>query len=124
MRYAGADWVKRDLVRDLSPLGEKVANILGQVYAGIYHLPMSTLLSVGWEDSRNMTLCISGELATFDQRRLTDLVILCHDACVRLAVGPASPSHLRLWFSQREREAPSTMKRHPTMEEALAAARA
>jgi hypothetical protein len=30
--YAGASWIKRSLKKEMSPLGEAVANLLGRVH--------------------------------------------------------------------------------------------
>jgi len=41
--YAGASWIKSSLKKEMSPLGEAVANLLGRVSRGIYHLKTSSL---------------------------------------------------------------------------------
>jgi len=56
-------------------------------------------------------------LATFDFDLLTRLVVLCHDAALRLEVSAANPHNVRLSFWQRQRTG-GMSKRHPTMEEA------
>jgi hypothetical protein len=38
-KYSGAGWIENlDPKNSLSPLAVKVSNVLGQVYAGIYHI--------------------------------------------------------------------------------------
>ena len=47
-RYAGAAWIRSALGRELSPLGAAVADLLGDVFAGIYHLDNADLRKVDW----------------------------------------------------------------------------
>ncbi len=48
--YAGSDWIKKSLkITKMSPIGEAVADLLGEVYQGIYHLETRSLRKVDWE---------------------------------------------------------------------------
>ena len=42
-KYSGADWIKGSLKREMSPFGELVADILGVVFLGIYHVDVKAL---------------------------------------------------------------------------------
>jgi hypothetical protein len=117
MRYAGADWLARNLKRELLPFEAKVADILGAAWRGIYHLDENGLRRATWSHDR-VSLCVWGELATFDGSELTALAILCADAHVRLAVQPAM-RYLRLTFTARERAGTGFWDRHPTIEAAI-----
>ena len=100
---------------ELSPLGIEVADILGQVWRGIYHLQYDL---IDWSDPHHIEVNIAEGLSTWDFNRLTELVVLCHDRAVRLEIEPCNMRFVKLLFHQRGREGGMT-KRHPTMEEAV-----
>lgn len=94
-QFSGADWLVDALKRQkkiVSPFGRRVADLLGQVVQGIYHVS-TEVLEADW--SRNdlvVLLADSGWLSaigTYDCNRMTTLVIGCHDACIRLEVRAA-----------------------------------
>lgn len=122
-RYArgeGADWLRahfRNPEMEISPLGQVVADILCTMWQGLYHMNDRALAKVEWRDPHNMQLRVTydRELATYDASKLTGLVVLCHDARIRLAVQPAMRD-LRLWFSQRRRDPASIMEGLPPLE--------
>ena len=126
MLYAGSDWLERQLQYEkgkpeMSPLGAEVADVLGQVFLGLYHLD-GIVHRVDWTSKGYIEVCLQQELATWDGCELTALVVLCHDRCLRLSIRPASPTHMRLLFHPREREG-NFSRRHPTMEDAVASVR-
>lgn len=129
MRFAGSDWLKKNLeYRKMpapSPLGERVAEILGLTFAGIYHIPEQTLFHkrTDWSRETCISIVIREELATWDRNDLTVLVILCHDACIRFSVSAISRGYLELCFHQRKRGEVSTMRGHPTLEAQVARTR-
>lgn len=114
-KYEGADW----LGRDLSPLGRKVADILGQVFLGIYHVNQRALDRVDWADPYCIAITLQDGLATCDFHRLTALVVLCHDAAIRMEISAATHGYLRLMFHQRTRDG-GMCEGHPTIEDAVA----
>ena len=118
MKYAGADWLIKSYP-DLkpSPLGLKVADILGMVWNGLYHMDTKQLKKTRWDDTYRISIKIMQTLATFDFNELTELVVLCHDQAIRLSIGPRM-RYLELFFHQRTREGGFTA-RHPTIEEAV-----
>jgi hypothetical protein len=122
-QYAGSDWLVKDLLhaqphKKPSEFGLRVADLLGDLYQGLYHLSEKTLKLVEWEHLNYVTLCVPDELATFDGDRLTNLVILAHDYHIRVAVSGASNKYLRLTFHNRQRKGGFT-ERHPEIEEAV-----
>lgn len=123
-KYAGSDWVKSALkVERMSPLGEAVANLLGDLYGGIYHLVDNDLRKVEWDNTHHIIFVLRNRgLATTDFWHLTHLVILCHDRCIRCEIDARSPGRLELMFHQRQREG-KVWERHPTIEEAIEQAR-
>jgi hypothetical protein len=118
MKYAGADWLIKSYP-DLkpSPLGVKVADMLGMVWSGLYHLDPRIIKKTNWADPYCISVLIQQSLATADWQDLTELVILCHDFAVRMDLAPHM-RYLRLFFHQRTREGHYN-QRHPTIEEAV-----
>ena len=127
-KYSGADWVQDDynavgkatktVPRKLSPIGAKVADILGQVFCGIYHI-QNDILRADLSDKLwvSMTIRAYGGLSTFDDDVLTRLVVLCHDAGVRMQIEPCNPRYVRLKFWQRNGRTGSICDRMPTIED-------
>jgi hypothetical protein len=122
MKYAGADWLVKSYPEiKPSPLGLKVADIMGMVENGLYHMDLGQLKKINWSDPYVICIKISGSLSTFDWNNLTELVILCHDQAIRLSIDPCM-RFLRLLFHQRKREGHYN-QRHPTIEEAIESCR-
>ena len=117
-RFSGSDWLKSRLHLDLSPLATEAADILGQVFRGIYHLPRSN-----WEPERwtgpMVWAYVNGSLSTFDFSHLTELVVLAHDRCVRLTVKSAGPRGLHLEFHERNARQGALPLHIPFMEDHL-----
>jgi hypothetical protein len=121
VRGAGTEWLQANFGRRkplaISPLGEVVADILNTMWQGLYHMDPRPLELAEWGNPRNIKVRITNghELATYDSSHLTGLVVLCHDARIRLAIQPAMRD-LRLWFSQRRRDPQSVMEGLPPLE--------
>lgn len=118
--YAGADWVKSALkVKEMSTFGEAVANLLGDLYGGIYHLQDNDLKKVEWDNNHHIVFVLNWRsLSTTDNNLLTGLVILCHDRAIRCEISARSSKGIELIFHQRSRGG-GISQRHPTMEEAI-----
>ncbi len=122
--YAGADWIQSALKRELSPLGEAVADLLGDVFTGIYHLDAKQLAKVEWDDNQSITVRLYYQsLSTFDDENLTRLVVFAHDRMVRVSISAVAPKLLELMFHQRHTRTGGVWERMPTMETHLAAIR-
>lgn len=119
-RFAGADWIRSAFKPEpvMSPLGIAVADLLGDVFAGIYHLNPTSLRRVDWTNPSHIACNIDRTLSTFDFAELTYLVVLCHDRCIRFSLAGNGPRHMEMLFHQRQREG-SVSRRHPTMEDAI-----
>ena len=115
--HSGADWVKSGLKTEMSPLGENVANLLGEWAFGIYHLE-DMLHKVDWSNDRWIEINYYGELATFDFDRLTALVFMAHWYCIRVSVRPCNFRYLKILFHRRTRDG-AYSQRHPTLDEAV-----
>jgi hypothetical protein len=113
-KFAGAEWLKANKVKNISPFGERVADLLGYMCQGIYHL--DGIEKRDWS-SADMIEITYHEVSTFDYSDLTRLVLLAHRMAIRISIIPAG-RYLKIQFSVRTREG-SVYERHPTIEEAI-----
>lgn len=117
-KYSGAEWIEKSLKREMSPLGREVADILGQVWRGIYHLE-NYVHKVDWANKNWIEINIYGCLSTFDFSNLTELIVLCHDRMLRLEIRPCNMQLLKLEFHQRKNRSGTVNERMPLMEKHL-----
>lgn len=122
MAYAGAEWLVGN-GKKLSPLGRTVADALGYVWRGLYHLPDTAIAAAEWGDNRCISVWIHGDVATFDSGYLTALVVVCHDLGLRMAVDPHGPGRLKLTFWQRTTRDTRLCERMPTLDQHVEAIR-
>lgn len=103
-KHAGSDWIKSNLAivkpgTVISPLGEIAADILGQMYFGIYHLKSSHLFKVDWSNNRTIEITITDtDLATFDSSTLTIMVILAAALKIRISIKAATHGYITFTF--------------------------
>ena len=122
-KYPGAEWIQAHAWgKNISPLGSNVADLLGDVFGGIYHLEKRLLEKVDWANTIWIEVRIIGELSTFDNPRLTWLVVLAHDRMLRMSIDGHCNGQLRLMFHQRARTG-DVSRRMPTIEDHLASIR-
>jgi hypothetical protein len=115
-------WLKKS-GKACSPLGEKVASILGFMFDGLHHIPKEVLHErTHWNDKTCIEVVLYHNLATFDGDLLTELVVLSHDECVRVEVNAKAPMYVQLMFSPRVRDDGKNhlFERMPTMEDHIA----
>jgi hypothetical protein len=132
-KYAGADWMQRQLDAlhrinpkkhseiKLSSLGVKVADFLGEWQYGIYHLNQKELFKANWSSSHHIEISIfcSG-LSTHDFNDLTRLVFLAHAMALRVSITPSTHHRMRIMFHERTHgESDGKILRHPTLDEAV-----
>ncbi len=104
VKYSGADWMEwlwKERSIAPSPLGIKVADILGQVFAGIYHI-QSDICSprIDWQNPDSIQVRIYyGEFSTFDSPKLTILLLCCIASNINCVVGSSSARYCRFTFS-------------------------
>lgn len=121
MEYAGADWIEKSLKYDgkMSKLGKNVADLLGELFHGIYHLDMSQLRKVDWGNSYCIEFLLGGKtISTCDYDELTRLVFLAHHMAIRVELSPYAFKYIMLRFHQRNRDGDFS-QRHPSLEEAV-----
>lgn len=119
--FAGAGWIEHAMSYDgeMSDLGRTVADLLGDVFFGIYHMNTTSLRKVDWGNTQCIVVTLDTELATYDSDALTRLVVLCHDRLIRCSIQGLAPGYIRAMFHQRhKREGGARWERHPTLETA------
>ncbi len=105
-------------VTQVSPLGERAAELLEQFFSGMHNADLATLRRVDWANTYFIEYRLFGQLSSFDFDNLTRLVLLAHDHCLRVSIGSLSSKHLCLLIHARARTG-SIDQRHPTIEGAL-----
>lgn len=126
-QYAGADWLQKALSYEqpnliLSPLGRSVAELLGELFLGIYHMNQRELRLSDWANNDFIVVSIGYQsMATFDDNLLTRLVFLAHHCALRVSLKSEKRRirSITLTFSQRERTG-DLYFRHPTLDDAVA----
>lgn len=98
---------------------EQATAFFAELFCGEHRIPRGGVqpFGLGW--------CVNTwvDLSTFDQDKLTRLVFLAHDRCVRAEITHSGPRMVRICIWQRIREGGIT-DRHPTLEQAVSAWRA
>lgn len=124
--HEGSNWAERRRI-PMSPLGRRVADLLGEWARGIYHIEeafrtaRTHLNQPHWcEVIYRPGFCT---FDTVDGDDLTRLVFLAHDYGIRVELHPHGFGYMRLTFSQRAVRS-NSVEGHPTAEQALAAHRA
>ncbi len=126
-QYAGADWLESTLRHErpelvISPFGRVVADFLGELFAGIYHMDVQALRRADWTHQDFIVVNIGYQsMATFDDDKLTRLVFLAHHLAIRVSIKSEKRRirSISLTFSQRERTG-DLYFRHPTLDQAVA----
>lgn len=118
--YEGANWIEKTMKKEMSELGKAAADLLGDVYLGIYHLSRASLLKVEWNCPHQIQISVYGEMATVDSDLLTRLVVLAHDRMIRVSIEGLGPNYLRLIFHKRSVREGRLFERCPTMEDHIA----
>jgi len=86
-QFAGAEWVAGHTKQQMSPVGIATANLLGQLFQGIYHLPMSLIEHCDWTDEVCTVISVPvNGMASVDFNGLTRLVFLAHAFSMRVQV--------------------------------------
>ena len=121
-KYAGSDWLKiKGYGENISPLGILVADLLGHVYRGIYHVAdfaPHALEKTNWTHKHVIELAMPNiSIATIDGNSLTEIVVLAHDLKLRVALKPRNFQYITLVFSERNGPEDSLMEGCPSMED-------
>jgi hypothetical protein len=84
--------------------------MLGDWAHGFHHLPMPK------EFGRGVSIHWSQDLSTWDFNRLTTLVLLAHERCVRIEINRGNPQGITIAAHRRKRDSKSIYEGHPSLE--------
>ena len=123
MEYSGSDWLKRHLNYQKQPepsqLGCDVADLLGELFYGIYHIDQKQLDKVEWSNNCHIVISIGWRSwSSIDDNNLTRLVFLAHHTAIRVGLDASTHKFIKLIFHQRKRGTDG-MRCHPTIDEAV-----
>ena len=122
--YSGSDWLESNLKyvhpdTVISPLGRDVADLLGELFYGIYHLDNKALYKVDWSNNHHIIISICfQDWSTINCSNLTRLVFLAHHMALRVNMKASTHNYMQLMFHKRGRSGNFT-QRHPTLDEAV-----
>lgn len=109
-KYAGAQWLQNQINYrknpfELSDFAKEVADIMGQVEAGLYHWE-NVVSCKAWEGGDLVELNYPYKLRIgFFGSSLTLMVLLCHAKKIQLTIAPCSPTSLKLSFVRASEQA-------------------
>lgn len=110
-----SDKLQRLTKADMTEAQRACFDLLCEVFHGEHHAP-DRIYAFG----RGIKCSAeSHRLSTFDFDYLTRLVVLAHDACVRVEVVSSGPGRIGLVLHKRAGRTGSSYDRHPTIEEAI-----
>ncbi len=125
MKYAGSDWLEKSIKHiapkcgPISPFGKDVADLLGELFCGIYHIDNRSLAKARWDNNYVIFISIGyKDWSTYDSANLTRLVFLAHHMAIRVELQPSRYGYMRILFHLRTRSGNSS-ERHPTLDEAV-----
>lgn len=120
---SAADWVERDVGLTLTEFQRGAVDLIcDAMRRGPYDFA-STFRRADWHHGHGVSFVVRDYLATFDCDGLTRLVVGAHDRCYRVEIEGCGPSLMRVSIWPRHGRDGATSRRHPTIEEAIVAAR-
>lgn len=119
MSSAGSSWLSFGGKKKLSEFGVVVADILGEIFNGIYHISRS-LKDADFTNDYYIKICIRDSLdfGTYDSDLLTQLVILAHTRNVKVSIKAAAHHYLWLEFIKVTKQG-FFRDNHPTIDDLL-----
>lgn len=115
MKFAGANWIQDSQKKALSDFGVQVADLIGQLTSGIYHVA-DEVRKVDFESDYYIEWRTRWPLATTDSDGLTQLVVLAHDRCIRVEIAACSQWTVKVLFTPRVRGDQHWSRTHPDIE--------
>jgi len=93
---------------------EEATEFFADLYCGEHHIPKYKVESFGcgWSVTDNIPM------GTYDFDRLTKLVVMAHDRCIRAEILPFGGRQFKVTLFKRQREG-SMSEKHSTIEEAI-----
>lgn len=127
--HGGSEWIKSQMHCNhpdfvMSELGSDVADLLGNLFLGIYHLDHKRLYKTDWANKNYIEYSLGWKsLSTYDFDELTRLVFLGHEMSIRVSIEPCNFHFIKLVFHRRQKEG-DKYHRHPSLDEAVKSFRA
>ena len=114
----GSEWMKSS-GKKLSPFGERVADMLNEVFLGIYHVS-NEVWKADFTGAKYIAVTFyeCSQFATYDSDYLTRLVLLAHERNIRVCVRASTHKYLKFEFMQVDRGG-FFADRHPTLAESI-----
>ncbi len=103
---------------EISPLGTRVLKCCSIIFGGLHNTNSNILKKTNWADPYCISITTVHSLSTYDDNRLTVLVLLAHDMCVRIEITSCNFNYIKIMFHQRTRTG-NFMSRHPSIEDVL-----
>lgn len=122
MKYAGANWIESAQKKALSDFGVRVADLIGQLTRGVYHVA-DEVRKMDWGSDHYIEWRTRWPLATTDSDGLTELVVLAHDRCIRVEIEGCSQWTVKVIFTPRVWGEQDPCLAHPAIEPHIAAIR-
>lgn len=115
-----ADWLRRNNRKvTVSPFGEQVALLLNHWVKGLYHLHDPFHKRTDWSQDNYIEIVEYGELSSFDNDKLTRLVLLAHKYRIRVSVIGLANRYTLISFSPRTDKKDSIYHHHPDVAEMM-----
>ncbi len=97
------------------PQEVRMERVLSVAFRGIHHCPRLK------KEYRNLWTVTVSPISTWDFDQLTRLVIAAHHYGVRVEIEPGGPRRIKLVLTPRSSRDGCFSKRHPTIQQAIAA---
>ena len=85
-----------------SPLGETILNLLHEMW-GIYHLSVTSLLNVEWDNAHHITFVYNHSLSS--EHSLPNLLTKCQELHLTLEIKGVGPGYTQMKFYRISRGA-------------------
>jgi hypothetical protein len=121
MNDSAADVLRNEYKLTVSENGARCAELLRVWLGGLHHFPGGDkeLRATDWSSFFVAVRIRHLSLDTYDGDRLTRLVLLAHDHAIRVGLSSEAMKSITITLHPRPRDG-GVMRRHPTIEEALA----
>ena len=93
---------------------DRATRVINGAFGGEHHVK-----SLKWSGDAQCSFVVGqGTMSTYDYAGLTQLVVHCHDECVRGEIGNGGPGGLKVFLTNRSRKHkhPDTCA-HPTLDQ-------
>lgn len=103
---------------NISALGNQIFNLLSDIYCGSHHFVQATNMDkIDWSNDVWIEVPIRGGLYSYDDNKLTAILVLAHDNLLRVEINPRANRWLSLVFHKRRGRTGRIFERMPTMED-------